>query len=133
MAYFFNTSDINQTFIIEGDCTNGSGDTGSFTACTSVSTNNLISCDFDTSISLSGDIITNKSIIPLIDSVNDLGSSVRRFRKVNTVSGDSTVWFSSEKIITPELDLGLDSMGNIRKITANNSIIQNDLLNGGVY
>ena len=130
MAYFFNTSDINQTFIIEG-CT--TGDSSSISACTSVSTNNLISCDFDSSISLSGDIITNKSIIPLIDSVDDIGAENRRFRKVNTLSGESTVWYSSEKIITPQLDLGLDDEGNQRIITANNSIIQNDLLNGGIY
>jgi hypothetical protein len=130
MAYFFNTSDINQTFIIEGDTT---GDSGSITACTSVTTNNLISCDFDSSISLSGNIITNKSIIPLIDGVDDLGISANRFRKVNTISGDSTVWTSSQKIITPQLDLGLDDEGNQRIITANNSIIQNDFLNGGIY
>jgi hypothetical protein len=31
------------------------------------------------------------------------------------------------------LDLGVDSLGNGRQITANNSVIQNDTLLGGVY
>ena len=35
--------------------------------------------------------------------------------------------------IMPMLDLGLDSSGNTRQITADNSIIQDDDLNGGNF
>jgi hypothetical protein len=66
------------------------------------------------------------------DGEIDLGLPVRRFRN-NTISGASTVWISSIKIITPTLDLGLDSDGNIRQITANNSVISYDVLEGGTY
>jgi hypothetical protein len=127
MAYFFNTSDINQTFIIEP--LEGTGST-----CTSVYTNEIICCDDDiTTIILSDNIEVAKSIIPLIDSTKDLGFPNLRFRNINTVSGTSSVWTSTEKVITPELDLGFDSLGNHRIITANNSIVQNDNLNGGDY
>ena len=132
MAYFFNTSDVNQTFIIEPLAV--TGDTPVISACTAVYTNRLISCDDNgTTIFLSDKIEVNKSIVPLIDAMNDLGVPSLRFRNINTLSGVSSVWTSTEKIITPEIDLGLDSLGNSRNITADNSIIQNDDINGGYY
>lgn len=131
MSYFFNTSDINQTFIIESL---GTGDTSSITACTAVYTNRVIGCDDDgNTIFLSDKIEVSRDIVPLIDAMNDLGVPNLRFRNVNTVSGVTSVWTSTQKIITPEIDLGEDSQGNNRVITANNSIIQNDNINGGVY
>jgi hypothetical protein len=36
-------------------------------------------------------------------------------------------------VISPELDLGNDSLGNPRIINADNSVIQNDILNGGSF
>jgi hypothetical protein len=133
MAYFFNTSDINQTFIIEPLETTGST-TPIISACTAVYTDNIIGCDDETTIiSLTNNIEVSKSILPYTDASNDLGTPSLRFRDINTVSGTSTVWISTEKIMTPELDLGLDSLGNHRIITADNSIIQNDELNGGYY
>ncbi len=132
MGYFFNTSDVNQTFIIEPLAT--TGDTPTLTACTAVYTNRIVSCDDDgTTIFLSDKIEISKSILPLIDAMNDLGVPNLRFRDINTVSGTSSVWTSIQKVITPEIDLGLDSLGNHRIITANSSIIQNDNINGGVY
>lgn len=132
MGYFFNTSDINQTFIIEP--LSITGDTPTITACTAVYTNRLVSCDDNgVTIFLSDKIEVSSSIVPFIDAMNDLGIPSLRFRSVNTVSGTSSVWTSTEKIITPELNLGMDSLGNIRIITANSSIIQNDDLNGGDY
>jgi hypothetical protein len=132
MSYFFNTSDINQTFIIEPFAV--TADTSVVSACTAVYTNRLSSCDDNgTTIFLSEKIEVTKSIVPLIDAMNDLGVPNLRFRNVNTVSGTSSVWTSTEKIITPEIDLGLDSLGNNRVITADSSIIQNDDINGGVY
>ena len=119
---------INETFIVEGDYD------GIISGCTGVYTNNVISCDDDnTYIILTDKIEPSKSIIPLLDDSINLGEQNIRFREINTVSGNSTVWSSTEKIITPELDLGLDSLGNDRIITANNSILQNDILLGGTY
>ncbi len=123
-------SDINETFVIEPFIT--SNDIVS--ACTAVITNTLISCSGDTQIQLSsGETIFNTSIVPEIDNNIDAGTPIRRFRNLNTVSGTSTVWTSTIKVITPILDLGSDSEGNLRQITANNSIIQDDILLGGSY
>jgi hypothetical protein len=57
----------------------------------------------------------------------------QRFRSINTVSGGSTVWTSTYSVNTPNLDLGLDSSGNTRIITADSSVIQDDLLFGGTF
>jgi hypothetical protein len=55
MGYFFNTSDINQTFIIEPLSLTGGAPTVS--ACTAVFTNNVVSCDYNTTIFLGDGII----------------------------------------------------------------------------
>jgi hypothetical protein len=78
-------------------------------------------------------ITLHDDIVPNTDGNLNLGTAVKRFRDINTISGTSTVWTSTTKVITPNLDLGLDSSGNTRIITADNSIIQNDILNGGSY
>jgi hypothetical protein len=75
----------------------------------------------------------NFDFLPQNDNTSDIGSQLVRFRQINTVSGISTVWSATTRIYTPEVDLGLDGLGNSRIITANNSIIQNDTLNGGNY
>jgi len=76
---------------------------------------------------------TQYYITPVTDNTINLGTPIKRFRDINTVSGTTTVWTSTIKVYTPELDLGLDSLGNQRTITANNSVIQNDILNGGIF
>lgn len=124
-------SDINETFIIEPE--NLSGST-IVSACTAVFTNTIISCSGDSQINLSTGVVNfNTNIEPLTDNNIDLGSTPKRFRNISTVSGTSTVWTSTIKVTTPTLDLGLDSQGNSRQITANNSIIQDDSLLGGTY
>jgi hypothetical protein len=97
-----NLSDINQTFIVEAIIT-----TDAYSgACDGVHTNELLSCDGDATIYLStGETQFNTSITSSGDGEIDLGLPVRRFRN-NTISGASTVWISSIKIITPTLDLG---------------------------
>lgn len=140
------TNNSGGTFSVTGFSTSTGGNftggtvTGStnfvngLSACTAVYTNRLTSCDDDgNTIFLSNKIEVNRSIVPLIDATNDLGTSQLRFRNINTVSGISSVWTSTQKIITPELDLGLDYYNTSRKITADNSIIQNDVLNGSFY
>jgi hypothetical protein len=93
--------------------------------CEPIYTNDLYSCT--TGITLHNDMV------PEGDGIINLGSPVQRFRDINTVSGTSSYWVATVKVISPELDLGNDSLGNPRSITANNSIIQNDTLQGGTY
>lgn len=132
MSYINNPPNINETFIIEPFVV--TADTSTISACTAVYTNRIISCEGNATIFLgTNKIEVNSSVIPLIDAANDLGTAPLRFRNVNTVSGYSSVWSSSQKIITPVLDLGLDSNGNHRVITADESIIQFDDINGGEY
>lgn len=132
MSFINNPPNITETFIIEPFIL--TADTSTISACTAVYTNRVTSCDGDATIFLNTGVIeVNSSIIPLIDAANDLGTNQLRFRKINTVSGYSTVFSSSEKVITPILDLGYDSQGNYRTITADNSIVQLDDIDGGVY
>lgn len=78
-------------------------------------------------------VTLHNDIVPVTNETIDLGTSIKRFREINTSSGISSYWVSTVKVTTPEVDLGIDINGNSRKITANNSIIQQDILNGGIY
>ena len=78
-------------------------------------------------------IIIHDNIEPSFDGIIDLGTPIKRFRDINTISGTSTVWTSTNEVNTPNLNLGLDTSGNTRIITADNSIIQGDGLLGGSY
>jgi signal peptidase I len=82
---------------------------------------------------ITGNTETGGDILPTNDSISNIGSQLKRFRDINTISGTSTVWTSTIKVITPTLDLGLDSNNESRVINANNSIIQNDVLIGGSF
>jgi hypothetical protein len=125
-------TNVNTTFIVEPFIT--TADTRTVSACTAVYTNFVISCSGDSKINLSsGETIFNTNINPIIDATINVGIPSRRFRDINTVSGTSSVWTSTIKVNTPMLDLGLDSESNLRQITANNSVIQDDILNGGGY
>lgn len=64
---------------------------------------------------------------------DDIGTETKRFRSVNTISGSTTYWSVSEELQTPLINLGDDSQGNSRLITADNSVIQSDTLFGGEY
>lgn len=124
-------SDINETFIIEAEVLTGST---IVSACTAVFTNSVISCSSYSQINLySGITEFNTNLVPDLDATIDVGTPVKRFRDINTVSGTSSVWTSTIKVTTPTLDLGNDSQGNLRQITANNSIIQDDTLLGGSF
>jgi hypothetical protein len=127
-----NPSDINQTFIIEPQSLTGG--TPVISACTAIFTNEVISCDGDATIELgTGNTIFNTSITPTVDGTIDIGYPNQRFRNINTISGTSTVWTSTTSVTTAALVLGDDSGGNARIITANNSVIQDDTLFGGIY
>jgi hypothetical protein len=79
------------------------------------------------------DVKLHNDITPNTDNTINLGTSFKRFRDINTVSGTTSYWQATVKIVSPELDLGNDSLGNPRTITADSSIIQNDTLLGGTY
>jgi hypothetical protein len=110
--------DIIRTYVID--------DGQVVTGCTPTITDDIFSC------SLSG-ITLHDSLYPEPTDIINLGSPTRRFRDVNTLSGTSSVWTSTVVVNTPNLNLGLDLSGNTRVITADNSIIQDDLLNGGTW
>ena len=117
------TGDVN----LNGTIFGGDGSVlfnSTISACTGIYTSNLYGCS---PITLHDDLLPNQT------DVLDLGTPIRRFRDVNTVSGTSTVWTSTNVVNTPNLNLGLDSDNNQRTITADNSVIQNDILNGGSY
>jgi hypothetical protein len=119
---------INKTFIIS------STPVVPVIPCSAYTTNLIFSCDGSKTFTFDGTTITpHKDIIPISDGVINIGTQVKRFRDVNTISGTSTVWTSTNVVNTPNLNLGVDSDGNQRIITANNSVIVDDILFGGTY
>jgi hypothetical protein len=126
--------DVVKYFVVEPS-TGGSttGATGNFYVCSGTTFTDVIDpCSTGVTINSNFSVYQNATL-PTSDGTKDLGSPVRRFRDINTISGTSTVWTSTDRVITPNLDLGLDGLGNPRIITADNSVIQNDILNGGSY
>lgn len=102
---------------------------GDFYNCDSGSTaffNTISACTEDT-------INVGSSLTPVNDNVVDAGTPIRRYREVNTVNGMSSIWASTVRVVTPEVTLGYDSSGELRILTANSSILQNDVINGGSY
>ena len=149
MSCISNSSDINQTFIIEPLALTGG--TPTISACTAIFTNEIISCSGDTEIMLStGNIIFNgnlytdddltatninvgTSILPKQDNVVNIGTPLKRFRDINVYSGVTSIWSATTVVHSPILDLGLDSLGNSRILTADSSILDSDILLGGGY
>jgi len=183
-------NNLNRTFIIEPLSMTGSSPT--FSACTAVYTNKIISCSgnteilltsgvtvFNTDVIVEGDITGNTmsattyygdgsnltgidntfsggsgncitdfyvtnihgcspitlhdELIPSVDNSLSVGTPLKRFREINALSGRTTVFTATTRVTTPILDLGFDSSGNTRIITANNSVVQDDILFGGGY
>lgn len=103
-------------------------------ACTAIYSNELISCSGDSVVFLSsGETVFNTSIKPVNDGTIDVGTPLKRFRDINTISGTTTVWNATTSVTTPTLNLGLDTLNNLRIINADNSIVQDDTLNGGNF
>lgn len=124
-----NTSNINKTFIVESPV---SGET--LSACTVVYTNRVESCSGDTEVLLTqGATVFNTDLVPVNHETVSVGTPTRRFRELNSVSGTTSVWVATTRVETPALHLGVDSSGNTRTITANNSVIQDDILFGGTF
>ena len=97
MSYLNNPPNITETFIIESTEL-----TPTITACTGVYTNEIISCESDTSILLTPDeLIINKSILPEVDATIDAGTPTFRFREINSViSNLNTINATGGTIIT---------------------------------
>ena len=143
---FCGNSDITKIFVVEpsqGAATSGttltlSGDLtvdGNIINCGSGSTlytENIVACETGVTINNAFTVYPTE-VQPTSDNLISLGTPSRRWRNVNTVSGTSTVWTSTGIIYTPILNLGQDLSGNTRIITAESSIIQDDILNGGSY
>jgi hypothetical protein len=125
----FSGQTINGDLYVTGDIIN-CGLTGTTNT---IFTDKVDPCSSGVTISNIVTFYPNPRVQPDIDDYVQLGTPVKRWREVNTVSGTSTVWTSTNRVITPNLDLGLDSLSNSRIITANNSIIQDDCLDAGGY
>ena len=122
-------SNLKQTFLVVPSLVQET-----LSACTAIYTNEIISCSGDSIVFLSsGETVFNTSIKPLIDGTIDVGVPSKRFRDINTISGTTTVWNATISVTTPTLNLGLDSLSNLRIINADNSIVQDDTLFGGQY
>jgi hypothetical protein len=141
LSNYCSTSDITKLYVVEaikdGYIANLTADTittidisisGDFYNCGTGSTSyfNVISACTD-------NINVGSNLIPTNDNTINIGSSLKRFREINTVSGTSTVWVSTIRIETPEVNLGYDSDNELRILDADNSVIQDDILNGGIY
>lgn len=119
------------TINITGDATIG-GDIINCGTGSTIYTENIVACDTGVTINNAVTFYPT-NVVPTSDNLINFGSPTRRFRNVNTVSGSSTVWTSTEVVYTPSLNLGTDLNGEERIINAENSIIQDDILLGGTY
>jgi hypothetical protein len=83
-----------------------------------------------------GQIVINKDLTPSNSNVR-VGTTTNRFRELNTLSGSSSYWSSTTALIptlsATTIDLGLDGLGNERVLTADSSVLVNDILNPGYY
>jgi hypothetical protein len=118
-------SNIRQNYIVTN-----TNEFDTFTACTGIWTSNIYGCS---PLTIQDQLNLNGDVLPNSDSTINLGSTLNRFRNINTVSGTSSIWTSTVKVITPSVDLGLDSNNESRVINANNSILQDDILMGGTF
>lgn len=131
MTYNNNLPNINETFIIDLEAASGG------TSCDIVA-NMIQSCSGTTTIELTAsDIIIDSDLKPINDNAIDLGSQIKRFRAINTVSGSSTVWTSTNANITnlstTNINFGYDTSGNDRIATADTLILVDDTLACGFY
>ena len=118
-------SNIRQNYIVTN-----TNEFDTFTACTYIWTSNIYGYS---PLTIQDQLNLNGDVLPNSDSTINLGSTLNRFRNINTVSGTSSIWTSTVKVITPSVDLGLDSNNESRVINANNSILQDDILMGGTF
>lgn len=136
MAFINNLSNVNETFIIEPEFNTGTSNVVS--ACTAVYTDTLVSCSGDSIVNLStGEVTVNQNLNPAVDLGQTLGTPIKRFREVNTLSGNTTYWTATVVNINilsaSTIDLGLDTQGNPRLLTADSCVLAQDILAPGTY
>jgi len=127
---------INKTIIIQPATLTGG--TPIISACTTVYTDAISACT--SAVTINGgavfgpaEVTLHKDLVPPVDGTVSIGRPNTRFRELNALSGEVSLWSATTRVVTPELDLGLDSDNISRVITADNSIIKFDCLNGGTY
>ena len=125
--YKLKVSPWNYTITDWEDFTTGGGTFtgGSGNCITELYVEDIFSCNTGVTI--------HNDFTPSSDNTINLGTPVKRYRDINTVSGTTTIWSATTRVYTPELDLGLDSNSESRVMNANNSVLQNDILNGGSF
>lgn len=130
------SNNITKTFIVDSV-----ESAPTLSACTGLYVQHIYSCptgsgNTHVDLSKSGDTVFNNNIVPQQDNKTKVGTDQKRFRKLNTVRGESTVWTSttinSNTINVDTVDLGHD--GNEQRILDKfTSVLRNDRLNGGFY
>lgn len=127
---------INKTIIIQPPSLTGGNPT--ISACTALYTDTISACT--SAVTINGGLVIkptevtlHKDLVPPTDNTISIGTPNKRFRGLNSLSGKTTLWSATTRVTTPEIHLGLDVSGNSRTITADNSIIKFDCLNGGTY
>jgi hypothetical protein len=79
-------------------------------------------------VDITGDTINVSTLIePIIDNSVDIGTSLKRFRSLNTVNGVAVNFTASTRMTTPEIMLGTTT------ITENNIILSGYTLEGGSW
>lgn len=100
-------------------------------------TNQINSLSGDSSIIMgTGEISITQTLTPANGNV-DLGFNLKRFRAINTISGSSSYWNSTTMTVgsltANTIDLGFDSGGDRRILTADSSVLKDDTLIPGFY
>lgn len=134
MNYNNSSQSIYKTFIFKP--IEYTGDTTSFSACTSIHTNEVVSCSGDSKVQLgAGEIRINNDLLPKVDNTTSVGSKQKRFRAINTYSGTASVWTGEVRVVTPTVELVNPDPNstNDREITYDSSVLNGDTLSGGTY
>lgn len=125
-----NTINIYRTFLIDSPkSTSGEPIDNIFINDLNVDTINALSGD---NINISG------NLIPTIDGQYYLGTNIKRWRELNTLSGYSSFWSAQTATINSfsgdTINLGYDDISmEFRILDKNTSILKDDNLNGGIY
>lgn len=67
-------------------------------------------------------IYVEQDIIPTIDNTSDLGSTIKRFRSLNTVNGVAVHFTAETRIITPKIELGTVVLTDTSVILTGNTL-----------
>jgi len=77
-------------------------------------------------------ILIQNNFEPIVDNVSDIGSTIKRFRNLNTVNGVAVNFTAETKVITPIISATTIQLGDAT-ITENNIILSGYTLEGGTW